>query len=222
MAKFSDLRNRILYAVTLAVIGVACLLTKPTTTIFIATLMVAFIYEVATKLLRKPPPSAKAVLVTAVFAIVGIAGLICAWTIRLQKHGVFSLLLVAFGVAATDIFAYIGGKKYGRRKLAPKISPNKTVEGLFCGLAAGMVALWVTWGALRASSNTSLTLVAIGCMMLLPPIAIMADLLESWSKRLLGIKDFGRTLGAHGGIADRFDAMTAGFIVLLLVMRITS
>ena len=223
MTKFSDLGNRVVYAVVLAVIGLACLLiAKLTTAIFIAVLLGCFVYEVASKLRSAHVLSAKALWVTTAFAIVGIAGFICAFEIRMNKHGVCDLLLGALGVAATDVFAYFGGKKYGRTKLAPKISPNKTVEGLFCGLVAGVVVLWIIWGVLRASNNTSLSLVAIVCLMLLPPIAELADLLESWSKRLLGVKDFGKTLGAHGGVADRFDAMTAGFVVLLLVMRITS
>jgi CDP-diglyceride synthetase len=223
LSKSSDLEKRVVYALPLVVVGVLSLLAKLTATIFIVVLMGGFLFEVVNNLRRNRVPSVKAFWVTITFVIVGLTGFGCALSVRMDKHGLFNLLLVALGVAATDIFAYLGGKKYGRRKLVPRISPNKTVEGLFCGLAAGMVILLAIGGVLRANNGTSLSPSAILlCAILLPPVAVLGDLLESWSKRLLGVKDFGKVLGPHGGIADRFDAMTAGFIVLAVLIRVTS
>jgi CDP-diglyceride synthetase len=227
LADFSDLKNRVFYAIVLAAAGLICLLTKPSTAVFIAILTVGFVFEIVDTTCKSTAPKAKAPRITTAFAIVGIAGFVCAFVIRIGHDGFCNLLLAALGVMATDIFAYVGGKqlkgtKVGQKKLAPRISPNKTVVGFWCGVVAGIVVLLAAWLVLNANNDTSLSFSGIMCAMLIPPIAVLADLLKSWSKRLLGVKDFGKTLGAHGGVADRFDAMTAGFIVFELIMLVTS
>ena len=113
-----------------------------------------------------------------------------------------SLLLWVFLVTwATDIGAYFAGRRFGKRKLAPSISPNKTVEGLWGGVAAAAAfgAAWV-WGT---SLNPSLLLLA-------PLFALAAqggDLFESRMKRLAGVKDSGDWLPGHGGLLDRLDGL---------------
>ena len=102
---------------------------------------------------------------------------------------------------ATDIGGYFVGKKFGRRKLAPAISPNKTVEGLFGGVvgAALFGGLW----AWATGLGTSLYLLA-------PLFAIAAqggDLFESALKRRAGVKDSGNWLPGHGGLLDRLDGL---------------
>ena len=113
-----------------------------------------------------------------------------------------SLLVWAFIVTwSTDIGAYFAGRRFGRRKLAPAISPNKTVEGLFGGIAAatllgGAWALWIGLGT---------ALVALA-----PIFAVAAqggDLFESGMKRRAGVKDSGTWLPGHGGVLDRLDGL---------------
>jgi len=102
---------------------------------------------------------------------------------------------------STDIGAYFVGRKFGRRKLAPAVSPNKTWAGLYGGIAAAAVLAggWV----LLLDLEPPLYLLA-------PLFAVMAqagDLFESWMKRQAGIKDSGDWLPGHGGIFDRLDGL---------------
>jgi len=113
-----------------------------------------------------------------------------------------SLLLWVFIVTwSTDIGAYFAGRRFGRRKLAPSISPNKTVEGLWGGVAAAFLfgGAWV-WAM---GLNPVLLLLA-------PTFAVAAqggDLFESRMKRQAGVKDSGDWLPGHGGLLDRLDGL---------------
>ena len=120
---------------------------------------------------------------------------------RSGGEGLELLLWVFLVTWATDIGAYFAGRKMGRRKLAPTISPNKTVEGLWGGVAAASLfgAGWV-WGT---GLNPALLLLA-------PLFALAAqagDLFESALKRRAGVKDSGTWLPGHGGLLDRLDGL---------------
>lgn len=123
------------------------------------------------------------------------------WIRERDAHG-FELLLWVFIVTwSTDIGAYFAGRSLGRRKLAPSISPNKTIEGLVGGMVAAAIlgALWVQAMGL----SPSLFVVA-------PFFAAAAqcgDLFESWMKRRAGVKDSGAILPGHGGVLDRLDGL---------------
>lgn len=113
-----------------------------------------------------------------------------------------SLLLWVFIVTwSTDIGAYFAGRKFGKRKLAPTISPGKTVEGLWGGMAAAALfgAAWVLFTDL----NRTLILLAP----LFAAAAQAGDLFESKMKRTAGIKDSGSWLPGHGGLLDRLDGL---------------
>ena len=132
------------------------------------------------------------------------------------------LLAVLLGVWASDIFAYLGGRLFGRRKLARVISPNKTVEGLVIGLVLGTAVGFVALYDQPASDPIS----PAGAAMIAFAVAVMApigDLFESYLKRDAGIKDTGRLLGGHGGVLDRIDALlfagTAAYFVALALGR---
>jgi phosphatidate cytidylyltransferase len=119
-----------------------------------------------------------------------------------DDYGLNLVLATLLGVWASDIFAYAGGRAYGRRKLAPAISPGKTVEGFLTGLVLGTAVVWFTlygraWDRARRSSSGVVVCLA----------SPLGDLFESFLKRDLGVKDSGRTLGAHGGVLDRIDAL---------------
>lgn len=118
-----------------------------------------------------------------------------------ERSGI-DLLLWAFIVTwSTDIGAYFAGRRFGRRKLAPTISPGKTVEGLYGGIAAATLL----GGAWTYAAHLGVALFALA-----PVLAIAAqagDLFESAIKRRAGVKDSGAWLPGHGGVLDRLDGL---------------
>jgi len=114
----------------------------------------------------------------------------------------FELLIWTFIVTwATDIGAYFAGRTFGRRKLAPSLSPNKTVEGL----AGGMVAAAILGGAWTMAMDLGGALLALAPLFAL--FAQAGDLFESGMKRRAGVKDSGTLLPGHGGALDRLDGL---------------
>ena len=123
--------------------------------------------------------------------------------LRELPHGGALVVDVLIGTFIGDTAAYFGGRIWGRRQLAPSISPNKTVEGLVAGIVGGTVAFWgfaVAYQDWFAGPDALL----IGfCVAVAAPVG---DLFESLLKRDLEAKDTGRFFGAHGGVLDRLDA----------------
>ena len=124
---------------------------------------------------------------------------------------VWMVMVVAFN----DIFAYFGGRKYGKTPLAPKISPKKTREGSLFGLLGGIAVGYLTqpylFGFALAWEIPLIALVII-------PVSQIGDLVESVFKRKYGVKDSGRILPGHGGILDRFDAILFALPVFGLLL----
>ena len=134
-----------------------------------------------------------------IYALVPALALL--WIRERDVHGL-ALLVWAFIVTwSTDIGAYFAGRRFGRRKLAPTISPNKTVEGLIGGIAAATIF----GGAWAYSTGLGPALLALA-----PVLALAAqagDLFESGLKRRAGVKDSGTWLPGHGGALDRLDGL---------------
>jgi phosphatidate cytidylyltransferase len=137
--------------------------------------------------------------------------------LRELPHGNGVFLDVLIGTFVGDTGAYFGGRLFGRRPLAPAISPNKTVEGLFCGmlfavLAVFLAGLYQTW-----LSQGHALLLGVGVAALGP----LGDLFESVVKRDAGVKDSGSVFGPHGGALDRLDAalftVVVGYYIWLAV-----
>jgi phosphatidate cytidylyltransferase len=123
------------------------------------------------------------------------------WIRERDAHGLDLLVWVFIVTWSTDIGAYFAGRSFGKRKLAPSISPNKTVEGLYGGIAAATLlgGAWV----LATGLGTPL-------LPLAPVLAIASqagDLFESGMKRRAGVKDSGTWLPGHGGALDRLDGL---------------
>lgn len=117
------------------------------------------------------------------------------------------LLLCLALVWAADSAAYLVGRRFGRRKLCPQVSPGKTVEGLLGGLVGaalvGLIAgLALGLGGLRLAALVGL---ATACA----AVSVVGDLAESLFKRRAGVKDSGDLLPGHGGVLDRIDALIA-------------
>jgi len=107
-------------------------------------------------------------------------------------------------VNAADVGAYSAGPTWGRRKLAPRVSPGKTLEGALGGLV--LVAL-VAWRGAAHFGLPPIPVVAFGCVVGI--FSVIGDLTESMFKRAAGLKDSGALLPGHGGLLDRIDSVTA-------------
>jgi phosphatidate cytidylyltransferase len=136
-------------------------------------------------------------------------GMVHAIFLRELPHGDGLIVDVLVGTFLGDTAAYFGGRFYGRRPLAPAISPNKTVEGLLAGIVGGTAAFWAA--GLYQDWLTGDDAVLIGALVALA--APVGDLFESMIKRDLAVKDTGRLFGAHGGVLDRLDAAVFTVVV---------
>ncbi len=118
-----------------------------------------------------------------------------------QQSGVFYLMLILLVVSASDIFAYYGGKRFGKNLLSPQISPKKTVEGSVVGTSAAVLVGLVAALAFHLPWYHGLIFAA-----LISLVGQMGDLSESLIKRDAGLKDSGSVIPGHGGLLDRTDS----------------
>src|SRR4051794_36390167 len=123
--------------------------------------------------------------------------------LRDLPHGGALVFAVLLGTFVGDTGAYLGGRALGRRKLAPRISPNKTVEGLAIGVLCGTAAVWWTGLSQEWFGGTKGAVLGVSVALAAP----LGDLFESYLKRDAGTKDTGTLFGAHGGALDRLDAI---------------
>lgn len=161
-----------------------------------------------------------------------LAGWLVVWPtwlafVTLREASPWVLLAVAALVWIADVAAYFAGRRFGRHKLAPRVSPGKTWEGV-AGALLGVAAYGAALAALVRSQDTPLTamfmpangLPAVGAMLALAALSVVGDLFESWMKRGAGLKDSSRLLPGHGGILDRIDALTATLPVAALAFAL--
>ena len=180
---------------------------------------------VATYLVWRYPAMAKAWNEGVVMrAIAGILTLVPLWlalnTLRSANyeqstHFGSMLILVVLGIVwSADIGAYFTGKNFGKHKLMPKVSPNKTIEGLAGGLVAAVIFVL----AFCHFTNVDMSVWPIYAIMtvFIALFSAIGDLLESMFKREAGLKDSGSCLPGHGGILDRLDSLTAAAPIFVL------
>ena len=129
-------------------------------------------------------------------------------------HGHWWVLLFACIVSAADMGAYTAGRKFGRTKLAPAISPGKTREGVYGALVCSAVVGLVGSVLLHVPANRLPAMVALSLLTVL--FSIVGDLFESLIKRHAGVKDSGRLFPGHGGMFDRMDSIVAALPVFVL------
>ncbi len=127
----------------------------------------------------------------------------------LPDHGAALLVNVLVGTFAADTGAYATGRMFGSHKIAPTLSPNKTLEGLVGGFLIGTMAFW--FAGLYQDWLSGVDALIIGAAVAV--IAPVGDLFESMLKRDLGKKDTGTLFGPHGGILDRLDAVLFTVVV---------
>jgi phosphatidate cytidylyltransferase len=127
----------------------------------------------------------------------------------LPDHGAALLIDVLVGTFACDTGAYATGRIFGTHRIAPSLSPNKTLEGLIGGFIIGTMAFW--FAGLYQNWLSGLDALIIGAAVAVA--APIGDLFESMVKRDLGTKDTGRLFGPHGGLLDRLDAVFFTIVV---------
>jgi phosphatidate cytidylyltransferase len=180
----------------------------------VATLPVAFVLTIVA-------PSGGVYGIAATLLGVWWVGLALAHAVLLRSlpHGGGIVIDVIVGTFVGDTGAYLGGRGFGRRPLAPRISPNKTVEGLVVGMACAVVGVW--FASLYQPWLQKGDAVVLGAAVAVA--APLGDLFESYVKRHAGVKDSGRVFGAHGGALDRLDAVlftaVVGYYVWLAILH---
>ena len=153
-----------------------------------------------------------------IFGVVWI-GLPVAHAVLLRKlpHGGGLMLDVLIGTFLNDTCAYFAGRAWGSRPIAPRISPNKTLEGFLGGVIGGTFFFWLFAIAYQHDWFKGPDALLIGfCAALSAPLG---DLFESAIKRDLDVKDAGRFFGAHGGVLDRLDGVLFSVVVAYYVSR---
>jgi phosphatidate cytidylyltransferase len=154
-----------------------------------------------------------------VMALVGLlliaATLIALVSLHAQTNGALKLLFLLFLIFAADTGAYLAGRNFGKHKLAPNVSPGKTIEG-----AIGGLLLCAAWGLIAGAAvfqvNDQALLSLVLLSLLVAALSIVGDLTESMFKRVAGLKDSGNILPGHGGILDRVDSLLAAAPAMIL------
>jgi phosphatidate cytidylyltransferase len=166
-----------------------------------------------TLLQRNPSVGALALTLLGIYWI-GFA-LAHAVLLRRLPHGEGIVIDILVGTFLGDTGAYLGGRTFGKRPLAPSISPNKTVEGLLIGMLCAVLGVWIAGRYQEWLPGTHALVLGVGVAVAAP----IGDLFESFVKREAGSKDSGGLFGAHGGALDRLDAVlftaVAGYYIWL-------
>ncbi len=157
----------------------------------------------------------------AVFAAFVPSGITALFLYLMQlENGRLLLLAPLVAAWAADSLALLGGMAFGKHKLCPRVSPNKTVEGFFCGILGGALGMLIYALILRACGHgVSLPLfIGVGAVGAL--FGALGDLTFSAVKRSVGIKDFGTFMPEHGGVLDRFDSVLFALPVCVLAFSL--
>ncbi|WP_460052222.1 phosphatidate cytidylyltransferase [Sessilibacter sp. MAH2] len=171
---------------------------------------------VALFLVRGYPDNAKTWGSQAGIMVIGGLVLIPTWIgltfLRSEHNGSWLILFLVTVVASADIGAYFSGRKFGKRRLAPSVSPGKSWEGVFGGLSLAVLLAVVVGYFWMPDNRLSLILLVAATAL----VSVLGDLLESMIKRHRGVKDSGYLFPGHGGILDRVDGITAAAPVFSL------
>ena len=156
--------------------------------------------------------------------VIGLLVLLPAWQglvqIKQEPLGNWLIMAVMVLVWGADIGAYFSGRAFGKRKLAPQVSPGKSWEGVYGGLAlslaiTAMVGLFRDWTVVELFKG-------LFCAAVIVFISVVGDLTESMFKRQSGVKDSSNLLPGHGGVLDRIDSLTAAIPIFAVLLWMTA
>lgn len=198
------------FCVIVHVVLLVAVLGTPWTTLLLAAIATTGSVELwrAWRAMHAPRP----VLVWPVYVLVCSAALLASMHL---PGATFAFLFLV--TAATDGFSQVVGQLLGRRALAPKISPAKTIEGLLGGLVAAVVVALLLREILLPWSVSMTIALALGTAL----AGLAGDLAASWAKRRAAIKDYSAALPGQGGILDRFDSLLGAMALVGAVLRVT-
>lgn len=153
-------------------------------------------------------------------SVMGLLILACAWLAAVYllsfPRGGLLLVVMVIIVAVTDIGAYFAGTHFGRHKLAERVSPAKTWEGFWGGMACALLLAFGLWSGIP-SQLAHISLAAVVTIVLSTAVAsVVGDLTVSMVKRESGVKDSGSLLPGHGGVLDRLDSLCSAAPVFAL------
>jgi len=152
--------------------------------------------------------------------VIGLLVLLPAWQglvyIKHMQLGNWLIMAVMVLVWGADIGAYFSGRAFGKRKLAPAVSPGKSWEGVYGGLALTLLITLVV-GFVRDWTAKEILLALVGAAVVVL-ISVVGDLTESMFKRQAGIKDSSNLLPGHGGVLDRIDSLTAAIPIFAVLL----
>lgn len=175
----------------------------------VAVLVVPVLYGLLRELFRPAPHVLTAGAVSSVTVLYWGGLLAHLILLRALPQGLAYGLLLLAGTWGADIAAYFVGRRWGRRRIAPRLSPGKTLEGTVAGLIAGLGSAWLVGQGVGLSPAASLQ--AGAAVVVAAPLG---DLIESGLKREAGVKDSGALLPGHGGLLDRFDSLILAGTIL--------
>lgn len=168
--------------------------------------------------LRTVSPVNRGVKVSAIKLLMALliipTAVVAMYAIHLQNRGGEWLLYGLALVWVADIGAYFSGKAFGRTKLAPAISPGKTLQGLWGAMIATALYAIIASNYFSLGLNDAIILLLLSQLLTL--VSVSGDLYESYLKRERGIKDSGKILPGHGGVLDRIDSVLAAMPVFLV------
>ncbi|MEM9100795.1 MAG: phosphatidate cytidylyltransferase [Pseudomonadota bacterium] len=160
--------------------------------------------------------------------LIGLVNLLAFWVALIAIRGLNMLSDTQFGATlilhwmsiiwAADVGAYFAGKRFGRIKLAPKVSPNKTWEGVFGGMITAACVAGLGWLLLPEVYQSVLQIALVSSVLVF--FSVIGDLTESVLKRERNLKDSGRILPGHGGLLDRIDSLLSTSPIFALAMII--
>lgn len=177
-------------------------------------------WAVATFLVLTYPQTAHHWANAATKLMIGLLILLPAWQgliwIKQDALGNWQIMAVMVLVWGADIGAYFSGRAFGKRKLAPKVSPGKSWEGVYGGLVLSLVITAVV-GVVRGWTAGQLLMGLFGAALIVF-VSVVGDLTESMFKRQSGIKDSSNLLPGHGGVLDRIDSLTAAIPIFAVLL----
>jgi len=182
---------------------------------FAATFVLAFLLNAAAETRAPTTAAVGSTILGSAWIGLGLGSLLVLR--EMHTEGRLIAFTVVLAVFAADTVAYLVGRVAGRHKLAPRLSPKKTWEGLIAGAIAGIFVTFVALYDTRHHYLSALQSVVLGIVIV--AAAVVGDLFESALKRDLDVKDTGRLLGGHGGVLDRVDALLFAAPAAYFVVR---